>query len=50
MIGITILVQIQVTEVVLEDTDIARAICDYVKNNMIETLVVGSTVKNGFVR
>ncbi|KAL7096250.1 hypothetical protein ACP275_10G069900 [Erythranthe tilingii] len=41
---------IQVNEVVIEDTDIARAICDYVKNHTIETLVVGSTVKNGFVR
>ncbi|PIN07101.1 Serine/threonine protein kinase [Handroanthus impetiginosus] len=41
---------IQVTEVVLEDTDIARAICDYVKNNLIENLVVGATAKNGFVR
>ncbi|KAI3443464.1 hypothetical protein Pfo_000129 [Paulownia fortunei] len=41
---------IQVIEVVLEDTDIARALCDYVKNNLIENLVVGSTVKNGFVR
>ncbi|KAK6147499.1 hypothetical protein DH2020_018411 [Rehmannia glutinosa] len=41
---------IQVNEVVLEDTDIARALCDYVKNNLIESLVVGSTVKNGFVR
>ncbi|KAL6575293.1 hypothetical protein OROMI_012578 [Orobanche minor] len=41
---------IQVNEVVLEDTDIAKALCDYVKNNMIENLVVGSTVKNGFVR
>ncbi|KAH6817307.1 kinase with adenine nucleotide alpha hydrolases-like domain-containing protein [Perilla frutescens var. frutescens] len=41
---------IQVTEVVLEDTDIAKAVCDYVKNNFIETLVVGSSPKNGFVR
>ncbi|GFP79419.1 U-box domain-containing protein 35 [Phtheirospermum japonicum] len=41
---------IQVTEVVLEDSDIARALCDYVRNNTIENLVVGSTVKNGFVR
>ncbi|KAL3644265.1 hypothetical protein CASFOL_012197 [Castilleja foliolosa] len=41
---------IQVTEVVLEDSDIARALCDYVRNNMIESLVVGSTVKSGFVR
>ncbi|KAK4414907.1 U-box domain-containing protein 52 [Sesamum alatum] len=41
---------IQVTEVLLEDADIARALCDYVKNNYIEHLVVGSSAKNGFVR
>ncbi|KAL0374672.1 UNVERIFIED_CONTAM: U-box domain-containing protein 34 [Sesamum radiatum] len=41
---------IQVTEVLLEDTDIAKALCDYVKNNNIEHLVVGSSPKNGFVR
>ncbi|KAL3642843.1 hypothetical protein CASFOL_013658 [Castilleja foliolosa] len=41
---------IQVTEVVLEDSDVARALCDYVRSNMIESLVVGSAVKSGFVR
>ncbi|KAL8488253.1 hypothetical protein ACS0TY_024051 [Phlomoides rotata] len=41
---------IQVTEVVLEDTDVAKGVCEYVKNNLIETLVVGSSPKNGFVR
>ena len=41
---------IQVTEVILEDTDVAKAVCDYVKINSIETLVVGSSPKNGFVR
>ncbi|EPS65707.1 hypothetical protein M569_09070, partial [Genlisea aurea] len=41
---------IQVNEVVIEDMDIARAICQYVKNNLIETLVVGTSVKNGFIR
>ncbi|XP_020553494.1 U-box domain-containing protein 35 isoform X2 [Sesamum indicum] len=41
---------IQVNEVLLEDTDIARSLCDYVKNNNIEHLVVGASVKSGFVR
>ncbi|XP_073052441.1 U-box domain-containing protein 52-like isoform X2 [Primulina eburnea] len=41
---------IRVNEEVVEDTDVARALIDYVKNNLIEDLVVGSTVKNGFMR
>ncbi|KAL3825533.1 hypothetical protein ACJIZ3_021562 [Penstemon smallii] len=41
---------IQVNEVVLEDADVARALCEYVRTNLIENLVVGYTVKNGFVR
>lgn len=45
-----ILVQIQVSEVVVEDNDVAKAVCEYVNNNSIETVVVGSSPKNGFVR
>ncbi|KAL2533356.1 Protein kinase protein with adenine nucleotide alpha hydrolase-like domain [Abeliophyllum distichum] len=41
---------IQVTEIVLEDTDIARALCDYVKNNLLETLVLGAPSRSSFVR
>lgn len=41
---------IQVSEVVLEDTDVARALCEYVKANFIENLVVGATSRSGFVR
>ncbi|XP_051131551.1 U-box domain-containing protein 35-like isoform X2 [Andrographis paniculata] len=42
--------RIQVTEIVQEDSDVSKGICDYVKEHMIENLVVGSSVKNGFVR
>ena len=42
--------QIQVHEVILEDSDVAKALSEYVKNNSIETLVIGSSPKNGFVR
>ncbi|XP_047948577.1 U-box domain-containing protein 52-like isoform X2 [Salvia hispanica] len=41
---------IQVHEVILEDSDVAKALSEYVKNNSIETLVIGSSPKNGFVR
>ncbi|KAL1547912.1 non-specific serine/threonine protein kinase [Salvia divinorum] len=41
---------IQVNEVILDDSDVAKALCEYIKNNSIETLVIGSSPKNGFVR
>ncbi|KAM7480938.1 hypothetical protein LguiB_005521 [Lonicera macranthoides] len=41
---------IQVTEVIADDTDIAKGICDYVRVNLIETLVLGAPTKNAFVR
>ncbi|CAK9165942.1 unnamed protein product [Ilex paraguariensis] len=41
---------IQVNEVLLEDMDVAKAICEYVKVSLIENLVVGATSRNGFVR
>ncbi|XP_042055412.1 U-box domain-containing protein 52-like [Salvia splendens] len=41
---------IQVHEVILEDSDVAKALSEYIKNNSIETLVIGSSPKNGFVR
>ncbi|KAK4483738.1 hypothetical protein RD792_010940 [Penstemon davidsonii] len=41
---------IQVSEVVIEDSDVAKAICEYVRINLIENLVVGATLRNGFVR
>ncbi|KAG6431590.1 hypothetical protein SASPL_109669 [Salvia splendens] len=44
------LVHIQVHEVILEDSDVAKALSEYIKNNSIETLVIGSSPKNGFVR
>ncbi|XP_073131940.1 U-box domain-containing protein 52-like [Henckelia pumila] len=40
---------IRVNEEVVEDTDVSRALINYVKNNSTEDLVVGSTVKNGFM-
>ncbi|XP_048134288.1 U-box domain-containing protein 52 [Rhodamnia argentea] len=41
---------IQCKDVLLEDTDVAKALIEYVSNNAIENLVVGSTSKSGFLR
>ncbi|KAK3000369.1 hypothetical protein RJ639_020410, partial [Escallonia herrerae] len=41
---------IHVNEVVLEDLEIAKAICDYVKKHLIEKLVLGAASRNGFTR
>ncbi|CAH2044460.1 unnamed protein product [Thlaspi arvense] len=41
---------ISMTEVILEDTDVAKAILDYVNNNLINNLVLGSSSKNTFAR
>lgn len=39
------------TEVVLEDLDVAKAILDYVNNNLVNNLVLGSSSKiNSFAR
>ncbi|KAL3830106.1 hypothetical protein ACJIZ3_018908 [Penstemon smallii] len=41
---------IQVSEVVIEDSDVAKALCEYARINLIENLVIGATLRNGFVR
>ncbi|KAF6167354.1 hypothetical protein GIB67_043215 [Kingdonia uniflora] len=41
---------IQCKDVVLEDMDIAKAIIEYVSHAAIETLVVGSSSRNAFIR
>ncbi|WZZ91509.1 U-box domain-containing protein 51 isoform X2 [Brassica napus] len=43
---------ISMMEVILEDTDVARAILDYVNNNLVNNIVVGSasSSKNPFAR
>ncbi|CAA7017221.1 unnamed protein product [Microthlaspi erraticum] len=42
---------ISMTEVILEDSDVARAILDYVNNNLVNNLVLGSSSKiNTFAR
>ncbi|XP_010519837.1 PREDICTED: U-box domain-containing protein 51 isoform X2 [Tarenaya hassleriana] len=41
---------IRLTEVVLEDTDIAKAVLDYVNKNLINSLVLGGSSKNPFAR
>lgn len=38
------------SEVILEDSDVAKAILDYVNNNLINNLVLGSSSKNTFAR
>lgn len=37
-------------EVVLDDTDVAKAILDYVNNNLVNNLVLGSSSKSPFAR
>ncbi|KAL7246674.1 hypothetical protein ACSBR2_001725 [Camellia fascicularis] len=41
---------IKCNEIILEDMDVAKALCDYVRVNLIDTLVVGAPSKNSFVR
>lgn len=50
LINSSIFLQIKSREVILEDMDIAKVICDFVKANLIETLVVGASTRNGFVK
>jgi len=41
---------IQCRDVVLEDTDVAKSLIEYVSQSSIETLVVGASSKTGFLR
>ncbi|KAG6608216.1 U-box domain-containing protein 35, partial [Cucurbita argyrosperma subsp. sororia] len=41
---------IQCKDVVLEDTDIAKALTEYAANTAIENIVVGASSKSGFLR
>ncbi|WCJ30566.1 Protein kinase protein with adenine nucleotide alpha hydrolases-like domain [Euphorbia peplus] len=41
---------IESRDVVLEDTDVAKAIVEYATNTCIETLIVGASNKSGFLR
>ncbi|XP_056174838.1 U-box domain-containing protein 52 isoform X1 [Syzygium oleosum] len=41
---------IQCKDVLLEDTDVAKALIEYVSHNAVENLVVGSASKSGFLR
>ncbi|GMH07980.1 hypothetical protein Nepgr_009820 [Nepenthes gracilis] len=42
--------QIKCEEIILEDTDISKAIIEYVTFNAFEALVLGASSRNGFVR
>ncbi|KAH7849685.1 hypothetical protein Vadar_021503 [Vaccinium darrowii] len=41
---------IKCKEIILEDPDVSKVICDFVKANLIEALVVGACSRNGFVK
>ncbi|PON76440.1 Phosphorylase kinase, gamma catalytic subunit [Parasponia andersonii] len=41
---------IQCKDIMLEDTDVAKALIEYVSQAAIENLVLGATVKTGFLR
>jgi len=43
-------VQIQCQDVLLEESDVAKALVEYVNQAAIEVLVVGSSSKGGFLR
>lgn len=43
-------VQVQLKEVLLEDTDVAKAILDYINKNYINSIVVGASTRNAFAR
>lgn len=34
----------------MEDVDIVKGLCDYVKQNLVEHMVLGVSVKSGIVR
>ncbi|XAR63774.1 Non-specific serine/threonine protein kinase [Bertholletia excelsa] len=42
--------EIKCNEVIVEDTDVARALCEYVRTNLVEILVVGACSKNSLLR
>lgn len=42
--------QIQRHEVVLDDTDVARALLDFLKQSTIDIMVLGAAVKGGIFR
>ncbi|CAE6097320.1 unnamed protein product [Arabidopsis arenosa] len=41
---------ISMIEVILDDTDVAKAVLDYVNNNLVTNLVLGSSSKSPFAR
>lgn len=43
-------VQIKCHEIIIEDTDISKALVNYVTTNLIEILVLGTPSKNGLFR
>lgn len=44
------LIQIQCKDVLLEESDVAKALVEYANKVVIEVLVVGSSSKGGFLR
>lgn len=43
-------IQVQLREVVLDDTDVPRALVDYVHKNCINNFVVGSSTRSALAR
>lgn len=42
--------QIHCRDILLEDTDVAKALIEFITHSAIENLVVGASSKNGFLR
>ena len=42
--------QVQVKEVILDDSDVAKAILDYVNSNFITNIVIGASTRNALVK
>lgn len=50
VIRLVTLQQIKVNEVLIEDLDIPKGLCDYARTNFVENLVVGAPSRNAFAR
>lgn len=43
-------IQVQLKEVVLDETDVARALLDYISKQYVGSIVVGSSTRNALTR
>lgn len=46
----SVLEQVQCRDIIVKDTDVAKAIAEFISNCVVEKLVVGASPKGGFVK